>query len=194
MSKKVRDLSSEYGLDTQIPLDGSDKYYEVPEEDMYAIIDEAESRGREAARREIMHAITGMTNSERKEKKIKGTSHSNIGYNFDDGELYKMGGATPTKILESDPHFRSDIDSVLHQLPIEMSDDENLPEFFKDKKPKARETTLEDMQAQLKIGWYQLDTNLIYWDGTTWRFSAGDTSDAKMSYPPKDLERMEFLG
>lgn len=191
---KTRDLSSEYGIDPQIPMDGSDKYYEVPEEEMYAIIDDAEARGREAARREIMHAITGMTTSERKAKTIKGTSHSNIGYNFDDGEIYKLGGGTPTKILESDPLFRSDLDLCLHKLPEEISDDESLPEFFKDKKPKAHTTTLKDMEAQLEIGWYQLDTNLIYWDGTTWRFRAGDKSDTTMSYPPKDLERMEFLG
>ena len=191
---KVRNLSEEYGLDTQIPLDGSDKYYEIPEEEMYALIDEAESRGREAARREIMHAITGMTTSERRAKKIKGSSHSNFVYNFHDEEIYKVGGEKRTKILESDPHFKSDTDAVLHKLPEAISDDETLPEFFKDKKPQARETTIEDLQSQLEIGWYQLDTNLVYWDGTTWRFSANDKSDAKMSYPPKDLERMEYLG
>lgn len=191
---KIRNLSEEYGLDIQIPIDGSDKFYEIPEEEMYALIDDAEMRGREAARREIINAITGKTTSQRKEAEISGTTYASFGYNYDDGEVYKMGGTEQRKILKSDSYVSSEPDSVLHQLPEEISDGEELPDFIKKDAPKERKTTLQTLEEQLKVGWYQIDTNLIYWDGVTWRFNAGDTSDTRMSYPPKDLERMEFLG
>src|SRR6056297_3373110 len=70
--KKARNYESEYwhcfvdgeGLLYPVEGDGASPVYELKEETFENVIEEAEARGYEAARREIINALTGKTTNE----------------------------------------------------------------------------------------------------------------------------------
>ena len=192
--------------------DGESPFYELKEETFENIIEEAEARGYEAARREIINALTGKTTSKlaSEKKRLEGLNitdgdiktSSPITYNETTGELtvrLSFGASMP--ILKK-PYFIEDnpSDSVLHMLPDEASDSEESeveePEFLKDAptKPKEKVVTIEDLEAELQVGWYQYESELRYWDGSVWREGSNAVSALKSRIKKENLEKLEFLG
>ena len=203
---KIRDLDKEYGhlfdisegegLVTTITRDSDGKIvstedeYQMSEDTFLSVIEEAEERGREAARRELINAVTDISGiDERRVAKLQEVI-VNIGYDFKENKLFRAAGIDKRPFMKSNSMAELIPDSELHLLP----EPENFDlEFLKDTKA-VDEMSMDDIHRALAVGWYQHGSELVYWDGMTWRDNPSKASRARMSYPPHILKEMEYLG
>jgi len=171
-------------------------WVELSEETFDNVVEEAERRGYEAARRELLHAITDMTTSQRTSREFEHKISSPIGYNHKTKQMYRYKHGEETVFLEETRSTNDTLeDKRLALLPLKASDTaEELPEFLSDDKETAdKEDPTAAANKKMKVGWYIKDTNLLYWTGVSWVSSPKEESTRQTLLPISELEKLEYL-
>lgn len=175
----------------------------MSQEAMWTLLEKAERMGREAARRDLIDAITEAGAKKRgsisAEVRIRYdherdaiTTRSNY---IDDLRRDVLAPETDKSIVtKPDSDF-----NLRNKTQVESA----LPEYLKDEEDPSigsiytngDKNPVTEAQEKLEVGWYQRGTELIYWDGEAWGANpqAAKTLGTK-TLSLMEIEKLEYVG
>jgi hypothetical protein len=176
----------------------------MPQGAFWDLLEKAERMGREAARRDVIDAITEVAG------KYRGSRSAQVNMAFDHVNNTIVAGSNSgaikgrevLKAETQDLDVVNEADDKLAQRQRMRDEMAPIPDFLRDEKGRfVSEPTyvnpdldpVKQAHDKLLVGWYQRGTELIYWNGETWASGPKRESLGITRLPISELEKLEYV-